>query len=96
LVAGKNVCAGKPATANNAHPAPWGDPQTPLTPNRNTNTGAGNCFHSGTPNPGNWWKVDLQGDFDIASIQFGARNDGHQDQSSGLVITMLDKVSTVF
>jgi len=88
---GKNVCAGKPATSNNAYAAPWGNPQTPLTSDRNTNTAAGNCFHSGSQDTNNWWKVDLQGDFDIASIQFGARNDGHQDQSSGLLITMQDK-----
>jgi len=87
----KNVCAGKPATFLNAHPAPWGDPQTPLTKDRNTNTGGGNAFHSGSPAVGNWWKVDLQGDFDIASIQFGLRNDCCPNQGSGLLITMQDR-----
>ena len=71
----------------------WGTATTPLTATQGFGTHAGNCFHSGTPASGNWWKVDLQGDFDIRSIKFGSRNDGNQDQSSGLVITMQDKVT---
>jgi len=89
--AGNNVCAGKPASASTSYSSPWGTATTPLTATQGFGTHAGNCFHSGTPASGNWWKVDLQGDFDIRSIKFGSRNDGHQDQSSGLVITMQDK-----
>jgi len=89
--AGNNVCAGKPASASTSYAAPWGTATTPLTVTQGHGTHNGNCFHSGTPAAGNWWKVDLQGEFDIRSIKYGARNDCCPDQSTGLVITMQDK-----
>jgi len=88
---GTNVCAGKPATARNSYASPWGTTTTPLTATQGFGTHHGNCWHSGSPENGNWWKVDLQGDFDIRSIKFGSRNDCCPDQSTGLVFTMQDK-----
>jgi len=64
-----------------------------LTVTQGFGTHNGNCWHSGSPETGNWWKVDLQGDFDIRSIKFGIRNDCCPDQSTGLVFTMQDKVT---
>jgi len=55
----KNVCAGKPATSNNAYSAPWGNPATPLTEDENLSIKEGNAFISGSQATGNWWRVDL-------------------------------------
>jgi len=90
--AGQNVCAGKPASAKNRYGDPWGNPQTPLSQDKNVNTGAGNCFHSGSPEAGNWWMVDLGfPGVDLTEIRYRYRNDGHANQGSALRITLLDK-----
>ena len=98
VCSGLNVCSGKPASANNAWPdPPWGNPQTPLTANKNTVSTAGNSFHSGTDSVGNWWQVDLGvPGFPVTEIRFRSRNDCCASQSSLLQIIMLDKVCFVY
>jgi hypothetical protein len=93
VLAGNNVCAGKPATSNNAYSAPWGNPATPLTTNENLRTDGGNAFISGSQDTGNWWRVDLGSPgVDITQIKYRPRNDCCTNQGQGLVITMEDKV----
>jgi hypothetical protein len=97
ICSGSNVCSGKPASFNNAYASPWGNPQTPLTANKNTATTAGNCFHSGTDSVGNWWQVDLGvPGFQVTEIRFRSRNDCCGSYSSLLQIIMLDKVCFVY
>ena len=94
---GFNVCSGKPASASNAWADPWGNPQTPLTANKNIVTTAGNSFHSETNSVGNWWQVDLGvPGFPVTEIRFRSRNDCCGSQSSLLQIIMLDKVCFVY
>ena len=93
---GKNVCAGKAASASNGHGGGWGEPSTPLSAAENTNTGHANAFITGNQASSNWWRVDLGAPgFDLKEIRFRGRNDcmgGCTNQYSNLVITMEDKV----
>jgi len=92
---GKNVCAGKAASASNGHGGGWGEPSTPLSAAENTNTGHANAFITGNQASSNWWRVDLGAPgFDLKEIRFRGRNDcmgGCTNQYSNLVITMEDK-----
>ncbi len=93
FLSGINVCAGKPATASNVQPNLWGNPQTPLTENKNTATSPFNSFYTGTTDIGNWWQVDLgHPGFQITEIRFRTRNDCCGDHGSFLRIIMLDSV----